>query len=108
MFTVSERAKLCPAGARDKRDSRDLRDARMAITRFEDLEVWREAVSLAVEVYSVSKSSALSQDFGFRDQLQRAAVSIASNIAEGKERETIPELIRYLYIAKGSSVELKT
>jgi four helix bundle protein len=80
----------------------------MAVTRFEDLEVWREAVSLAVEVYSVSKTGALSQDFGFRDQLQRAAVSIASNIAEGKERETIPELIRYLYIAKGSSGELKT
>jgi four helix bundle protein len=40
--------------------------------------------------------------------LQRAVVSIASNIAEGKERETIPELIRYLYIAKGSSGELKT
>lgn len=80
----------------------------MAVTRFEDLEVWQEAVSLAVEIYGVSKSGALSQDFGLRDQLQRAAVSVASNIAEGKERETIPELIRYLYVAKGSSGELKT
>lgn len=80
----------------------------MAVTRFEDLEVWQEAVSLAVEIYGASKSGALSQDFGLRDQLQRAVVSIASNIAEGKERETIPELIRYLYIAKGSSGELKT
>jgi four helix bundle protein len=80
----------------------------MPITRFEDLEVWQEAVSLAVEIYAASKSGALSQDFGLRDQLQRAVVSIASNIAEGKERETIPELIRYLYIAKGSSGELKT
>ena len=76
--------------------------------RFEDLEVWQEATSLAVEVYTVSKSGDLNQDFGFRDQLRRSAVSIASNIAEGKERETIPEFVRYLYIAKGSSGELKT
>jgi four helix bundle protein len=81
----------------------------MSITRFEDLEVWQEAASLAVEVYAVSKNSNFAQDFGFRDQLRRSAVSIASNIAEGKERETIPEFIRYLYnIAKGSSGELKT
>lgn len=78
------------------------------VTRFEDLEVWQEATSLAVEVYAVSKNGDFSQDFGFRDQLRRAAVSIASNIAEGKERETIPEFIRYLYIAKGSAGELKT
>jgi len=80
----------------------------MAITRFEDLDVWREATSLAVEVYNVSKTLHLNQDFSLRDQLRRSAVSIASNIAEGKERETIPEFIRYLYIAKGSSGELKT
>ena len=80
----------------------------MAVTRFEDLEVWQEAASLAVEVYAVSKNGDFSQDFGFRDQLRRSAVSIAANIAEGKERETIPEFIRYLYIAKGSSGELKT
>ena len=78
------------------------------VTRFEDLEVWQEATSLAVEVYAVSRNGGFSQDFGFRDQVRRAAVSIASNIAEGKERETIPEFIRYLYIAKGSAGELKT
>jgi four helix bundle protein len=80
----------------------------MAVTRFEDLKVWQEATSLAVEVYAVSKNGNFSQDFGFRDQLRRAAVSIASNIAEGKERETVPEFIRYLYMAKGSAGELKT
>jgi four helix bundle protein len=63
---------------------------------------------LAVEVYTVSKSGDFNQDFGFRDQLRRSAVSIAANIAEGKERETISEFIRYRYIAKGSSGELKT
>jgi hypothetical protein len=72
----------------------------MSITRFENLEVWQEAASLAVEVYAVSKNSNFAQDFGFRDQLRRSAVSIASNIAEGKERETIPEFIRYLYISQ--------
>ncbi|ULA64977.1 MAG: hypothetical protein LZF86_190271 [Nitrospira sp.] len=80
----------------------------MTVTRFEDLTVWQEAASLAVEIYRVSKHEGLVKDFGLRDQLQRAAVSIASNIAEGKERETIAEFIRYLYIAKGSSGELKT
>ena len=78
------------------------------VTRFEDLEVWQEATSLAVEIYAESKNGNFSQDFGFRDQIRRAVVSIASNIAEGKERETIPEFIRYLYIAKGSAGELKT
>jgi four helix bundle protein len=63
---------------------------------------------LAVDVYTILKSGSFNQDFGFRDQLRRSAVSIAANIAEGKERETIPEFIRYLYIAKGSSGELKT
>ena len=80
----------------------------MAVTRFENLEVWQEAAALAVEVYTVSKNGDFNQDFGFRDQLRRSVVSIAANIAEGKERETISEFIRYLYIAKGSSGELKT
>lgn len=63
---------------------------------------------MAVEIYAVSRNGGFSQNFGFRDQIRRAAVSVASNIAEGKERETIPEFIRYLYIAKGSAGELKT
>jgi four helix bundle protein len=80
----------------------------MSIVRFEDQACWQEATSLAVEVYAVSKDGEFGRDFGFRDQLRRAAVSIASNIAEAKERETIAEFIRYLYIAKGSAGELKT
>ena len=80
----------------------------MPVIRFEELGVWQEATSLAVDVYAVSKDGNFNQDFGFRDQLRRSAVSIAANIAEGKERETILEFVRYLYIAKGSSGELKT
>lgn len=80
----------------------------MKITRFEDLDVWKESTSLAIDVYQMSKNGELSKDFGLRDQIRRAAVSIASNIAEGKERETVKEFIRYLYIAKGSAGELRT
>lgn len=80
----------------------------MSVIRFEDLEVWQEAITLAVDVYTASNGSHFNQDFSFRDQMRRSAVSIASNIAEGKERETIPEFVRYLYIAKGSSGELRT
>ena len=80
----------------------------MKITRFEDLKCWKEAVSLAVEMYRVSKEGEYGKGFGFRDQLRRAAVSVASNIAEGKERETVSEFIRFLYIVKGSAGELRT
>jgi four helix bundle protein len=75
---------------------------------FEDLEVWQESCDLAVEIYEITRTGDLSRDYGFRDQMTRAAVSIPSNIAEGKERETVPELIRFLYIAKGSAGELRT
>lgn len=90
----------------DEREKSESGETR--VTRFEDLDCWQEATSLAVEVYKASKDGEFSRDFGFRDQLRRAAVSIASNIAEGKERETVPEFLRYLYIAKGSAGELKT
>jgi four helix bundle protein len=80
----------------------------MKLTRFEDLECWQEATSLAIEIYRISGDGEIGKDFGFRDQLRRSAVSIASNIAEGKERETASEFIRFLYIAKGSAGELKT
>lgn len=63
---------------------------------------------MAVDVYKQSGTGALGRDFGLRDQLRRAAVSISSNIAEGKERETVSEFIRFLYIAKGSAGELRT
>ena len=75
---------------------------------FEDLEVWQEGCDLAVEICGITRKGDLSRDYGLRDQMTRAAVSIPSNIAEGKERETVPELIRYLYIAKGSAGELRT
>ena len=75
---------------------------------FKDLLVWHRAKALAVEIYKVSGSGLLARDFGLCDQMRRAAVSIASNIAEGAERETDKESGRFLYIAEGSAGELQT
>lgn len=75
------------------------------VNRFEDLEVWKESMQLTVSIYSEVKDL---KDFSFRDQIQRAAVSIPSNIAEGFERQSNKEFVRFLYISKGSSGELRT
>ena len=76
---------------------------------FRDLRVWQEAKALAVDIYAASKSSAeLSRDFSLRDQMQRSAVSICSNIAEGDERDSDKDAVRFFYIAKGSAAELIT
>jgi four helix bundle protein len=72
---------------------------------FEDLDVWNRAVRLSAELY---KSLRDLKDFGFRDQLTRAGLSIASNIAEGMERETIADRTRLLTIAKSSCGEVRT
>ena len=77
----------------------------MAYNSFEDLEVWRRASRLAVETYRVLSDS---RDYGLKDQMTRSAVSIASNIAEGAERGTTAEFIRFIRIAKGSAAELRT
>jgi four helix bundle protein len=75
---------------------------------FKELRVWQEAKTLAVEIYRVASSGGISRDFGLKDQMQRAAVSIASNICEGYERHSDAEFLRFLYIAKGSLSELVT
>lgn len=75
------------------------------VHRFEDLNVWKEAMRLARDIYRELKDC---KDFGLRDQLQRSTVSIPSNIAEGFERKSNKEFIRFLYIALGSCAELRT
>lgn len=75
---------------------------------FRDLRVWQAAKDLAVEVYRISSSGPLAKDYGLREQMRRAAVSIPSNVAEGDERDTNRDSIRFLYIAKGSLAELRT
>jgi len=80
----------------------------MGYQSFRELRVWQEAKKLAVETYKLAASGSLSKDFGLKDQMQRAAVSIASNISEGYERKSDAEFIRFLYISKGSLSELIT
>ena len=75
---------------------------------FKELKVWQKSKDLAVSVYQVTCSEPFNKDYGLRDQIRRAAVSVPSNIAEGDERETDKEAVRYFYIAKGSSAELLT
>jgi four helix bundle protein len=77
----------------------------MAYQSFEKLEVWKRACRLAVSVCRALRDS---KQFALRDQMQRAAISIPSNIAEGSERDSRQDFIRFLRIAKGSAAELRT
>lgn len=72
---------------------------------YEDLDVWKKAVDLSVRVYELMQYC---RDYGFKDQVCRASVSIASNIAEGMERESKKETVHFLHIAKGSCAEVRT
>ena len=76
--------------------------------KLEDIEVWKRARGLAVSIYKLAMQEPLCRDWGLRDQMQRSAVSIASNIAEGYERNSQVEFRLFLHIAKGSSGELET
>jgi four helix bundle protein len=75
------------------------------IERFEDLIVWQKAKELTIMVYEKFKNN---RDFGFRDQIQRASLSIMNNIAEGFERKGNKEYSRFLYISKGSAAEVRS
>jgi four helix bundle protein len=79
----------------------------MTVRSFEELDVWKNARLLAKEIYGATAKNGFQKDFGLRDQLRRAAVSIVSNIAEGFERSGNPEFVRFLYIAKGSAGEVR-
>jgi four helix bundle protein len=78
---------------------------RAPVRRFEDLEVWKESMQLAARVYEIMENS---RDFGLRDQMQRAAVSVPSNIAEGYERSSNREFVQFLGYSRGSGGELRT
>jgi four helix bundle protein len=77
------------------------------IRRFEDIEAWQKARVLVREIYLASDSGAFARDYGLRDQIRRASVSIMSNIAEGFDRGGTVEFAQYLAIAKGSAGEVK-
>ena len=75
---------------------------------FEEMEVYQKALAFGAKMYRLTLiNTQISKDYGLKDQLQRAALSISNNIAEGFERETKKELIRFLYVAKGSAGECR-
>jgi len=77
----------------------------MGIEKFEDIIAWQKAKELTVKIYTLFEDS---KDFGFKDQLQRASVSIMNNIAEGFERKSNKEFKYFLYVAKGSCGEVRS
>jgi four helix bundle protein len=80
----------------------------MTVQNFEDLNVWKQARLLTQEVYRLTKTGKFSKDFGLRDQIQRAAISVMSNIAEGFERGGNQEFSQFLYVAKASCGEVRS
>jgi four helix bundle protein len=77
----------------------------MAIQKFENIIAWQKAQDIAVDIYQIIGTS---RDFGFKDQLTRALVSISNNIAEGFDRSSNAEFIRFLYYSLGSCSEVKS
>jgi len=75
---------------------------------FKDLNAWRKAIALTVAIYKLTESFPPSERYGLTDQLRRAAVSVASNIAEGYGRSTRGEYIQFLGHARGSNCEVET
>src|SRR5437867_7395053 len=80
----------------------------MPYRRFEDLPVWNAASELAVQIYDLTSKTEFASRYSLRDQLERAAVSVSNNIAEGFERGTNNELLAFLYIARGSAGEVRS
>jgi four helix bundle protein len=79
-----------------------------AIGRFEDIQAWQKARVLTVYVYRTTSEGSWSRDFGLRDQVRRAAVSVMSNIAEGFARRGDNEFHRFLCISRGSAAEVES
>ncbi|MCX6897364.1 MAG: four helix bundle protein [Verrucomicrobia bacterium] len=80
----------------------------MTYQRFEELPVWQEAMRLAERVYDLTERNQKRMSYSLRDQLERAALSVSNNIAEGFERGTTNELLAFIYIARGSAGEVRS
>src|ERR1700692_2269347 len=75
---------------------------------FQDLRIWQESMDLTVEIYRVTSGFPRHEIYGLTSQMRRAAVSVPSNIAEGKGHRSDPEFVRFLFHARGSLLELQT
>ena len=75
---------------------------------FKSLLTWQKAQALAVSIYQLSQENSFAREHALADQMRRAAISISSNIAEGDERDTDKDAVRFFYMSKGSAAELRT
>jgi four helix bundle protein len=80
----------------------------MAYQRFEELPVWNSAIDLALRIFELTAGPEFNGRYSLKDQLERAAVSVSNNIAEGFERGTNKELLSFLYISRGSAGEVRS
>ncbi|HEV2378295.1 MAG TPA: four helix bundle protein [Terriglobia bacterium] len=80
----------------------------MTYDRLEQLPVWQDAIKLGQQIYALTAKPAFGRQRSLRDQIERAAVSVSNNIAEGFERGTTQELLTFLYIARGSAGEVRS
>jgi four helix bundle protein len=80
----------------------------MKVKSFEDLQVWQDARIFVKSIYKLTSLNKFKIDYGLKDQIQRAAVSITNNIAEGFERDSNKELMKFLTYAKGSAGEVRS
>lgn len=80
----------------------------MKYSRFEELPVWQAAIELAVRVFALTAKPCFKGRYSLKDQVERSAVSVSNNIAEGFERGTTQELLTFLYIARGSCGEVRS
>jgi four helix bundle protein len=78
------------------------------ITRFEDIEAWKKARELVGNIYEITNNGRFLKDYGLRDQIRRAAISVMLNIAEGFARRTDKEFGQFLFIAHGSLAEIQS
>jgi four helix bundle protein len=81
---------------------------RTSIRGYQDLEVWQRAMDLVIEAYRATQSFPMNERYGLTAQIRRAAVSVPSNIAEGRGRATAADFLRHLAIANGSIMEVET
>ncbi len=79
-----------------------------AFSRYEDIVAWQKGRELVLAVYRISSIGEMARDFGFRDQIRRAAVSVCANIAEGFERRGNRDFVKFLWISKGSAAEVSS
>ena len=75
---------------------------------FEEIEAWKKAYEVALRVYKLTENGRFSKDFGLRDQIRRASVSIMANIAEGHGRKSNSEFANFLNVARGSAHEVQS